>query len=66
MNSGQIFRIGLYDFLAAQGWREWQTILVFLPWEPHEQYENAKKDHQRSPYIAFYQSWHNHILNMKI
>ena len=23
-------------------WREWQTTLVFLPWEPHEQYEKAK------------------------
>ena len=22
--------------------REWQTTLVFLPWEPHEQYEKAK------------------------
>ena len=22
--------------------REWQTISVFLPWEPHEQYEKAK------------------------
>ena len=22
--------------------REWQTTSVFLPWEPHEQYENAK------------------------
>ena len=22
---------------------EWQTALVFLPWEPHEQYEKAKK-----------------------
>ena len=24
--------------------REWQTTSVFLPWEPHEQYEKAKKD----------------------
>ena len=23
--------------------REWQTISVFLPWEPHEQYEKAKR-----------------------
>ena len=23
--------------------REWQTTSVFLPWEPHEQYEKAKK-----------------------
>ena len=23
-------------------WWEWQTTSVFLPWEPHEQYENAK------------------------
>ena len=23
--------------------REWQTTLVFLPWEPHEQYEKAKR-----------------------
>ena len=23
--------------------REWQTTAVFLPWEPHEQYEKAKK-----------------------
>ena len=23
--------------------REWQTTSVFLPWEPHEQYEEAKK-----------------------
>ena len=22
--------------------REWQTTSVFLPWEPHEQYEKAK------------------------
>ena len=22
--------------------REWQTTQVFLPWEPHEQYEKAK------------------------
>ena len=22
--------------------REWQTISVFLPWEPHEQHEKAK------------------------
>ena len=22
--------------------REWQTTLVFLPWEPHEQYERQK------------------------
>ena len=22
--------------------REWQTTLVFLPWEPHEQYEKEK------------------------
>ena len=22
--------------------REWQTVSVFLPWEPHEQYEKAK------------------------
>ena len=24
--------------------REWQTTSVFLPWEPHEQYEKAKRD----------------------
>ena len=24
--------------------REWQTTSVFLPWEPHEQYEKAKKN----------------------
>ena len=24
-------------------WREWQTTSVFLPWEPHEQYEKAKR-----------------------
>ena len=23
--------------------REWQTTSVFLPWEPHEQYEKAKR-----------------------
>ena len=23
--------------------REWQITSVFLPWEPHEQYEKAKK-----------------------
>ena len=24
-------------------WRkEWQTTSIFLPWEPHEQYEKAK------------------------
>ena len=23
--------------------REWQATLVFLPWEPHEQYEKAKR-----------------------
>ena len=23
--------------------REWQTTTVFLPWEPHEQYEKAKR-----------------------
>ena len=23
--------------------REWQTTLAFLPWEPHEQYEKAKR-----------------------
>ena len=23
--------------------REWQNTLVFLPWEPHEQYEKAKR-----------------------
>ena len=23
--------------------REWQTTLVFLPWEPHEQYKKAKR-----------------------
>ena len=22
---------------------KWQTTLVFLPWEPHEEYENAKR-----------------------
>ena len=24
--------------------REWQTTSVFLPWEPHEQYERTKRD----------------------
>ena len=24
--------------------REWQTTSVFLPWEPHEQYEKAKDE----------------------
>ena len=23
--------------------REWQTTSVFLPWDPHEQYEKAKR-----------------------
>ena len=23
--------------------REWQTTSVLLPWEPHEQYEKAKR-----------------------
>ena len=30
-------------FNLFQCWRgEWQTTSVFLPWEPHEQYEKAK------------------------
>ena len=28
--------------------REWQTTSVFLPWEPHEQYEMAKAPHYPS------------------
>ena len=49
------FRFDWFD-LAVQGilksilkhhmvhWRwEWQTSSVFLPWEPHEQHENAKR-----------------------
>ena len=28
--------------------REWQTTSVFLPWEPHEQYEKAKKKKNRT------------------
>ena len=28
------------EYYISKGWRrEWQTTLVFLPWEPHEQYE---------------------------
>ena len=30
--------------------REWQTTSAFLPWEPHEQYEKAKRyDNERYP-----------------
>ena len=28
---------------VVQWRREWQTSSVFLPWEPHEQYEKAKR-----------------------
>ena len=28
---------------VVHGRREWQTTSVFLPWEPHEQYEKAKR-----------------------
>ena len=35
-----LFIIG--DWNAKVGWREWQATSVFLPWEPHEQYEKAK------------------------
>ena len=31
-----------YISLDTHGRREWQTNSVFLPWEPHEQYERAK------------------------
>ena len=30
--------------------REWQTTSVFLPWEPHEQYEKAN---QQSPVLSW-------------
>ena len=43
-----IFKIYVEGYLL-QYWlnvvhwrREWQTTSVFLPWEPHEQYEKAK------------------------
>ena len=28
---------------VVHGRRKWQTTSVFLPWEPHEQYEKAKR-----------------------
>ena len=36
--------------------REWQTISIFLPWEPHEQYEKAKRyDTERwTPQVSRY------------
>ena len=34
----------LYFWQNVVHWRrEWQTTSVFLPWEPHEQYEKAKR-----------------------
>ena len=40
------FRMDWLDLLAVQGTLKyllpWQTTSVFLPWEPHEQYEKAK------------------------
>ena len=31
--------------------RKWQTTLAFLPWEPHEQYEKAKRyDTEEEPH----------------
>ena len=38
-------------------WRtEWQTTSVFLPWEPHEQYEKAKrqKTERWTPQVSRY------------
>ena len=45
--------------------REWQTTSVFFPWEPHEQYEKAKrtlKDELPRSVVAQYatgEQWRN-------
>ena len=46
---GFVFELNSHCFWNTSFWqnvvhwrREWQTTSVFLPWEPHEQYEKAK------------------------
>ena len=33
--------------------REWQTTSVFLPWEPHEQYEKSIQESTKYAYKLF-------------
>ena len=51
-------KIPFYNYKENQNmvhWRrDWQTTPVFLPWEPHEQYENRKNDD--NPMLARYGS----------
>ena len=38
------FRVNWFELSTVQETqREWQTTSAFLPWEPHEQYEKAKR-----------------------
>ena len=46
VSDGQFFSqpLGGEFWQCVVHWRrEWQTTSVFLPWEPHEQYEKAKR-----------------------
>ena len=43
MNIQDLFPLGLTSGQNIVHWRrEWQTTSVFLPWEPHEQYERIR------------------------
>ena len=49
-NSGLLYFVPARERVGGEFWQsvihwrgEWQTTAVFLPWEPHEQYEKVKR-----------------------